>query len=240
MPRWVAHAKNFTALRRRYSVNSPFSSILDAFLPSVQVDRTWSSEDLDVYGMLVQAPLRSASGGHLSCTLRTGETSALVRRVEFWLDSNSPALQSHLGFAVHMITPSDAYDPFDRDAFGSFFPWVQGGKRGGRLLNLPRAFGEAGTASALQTVTVNGVPIITIGPTIKFEQIFTIAPIGGHPVLPNKPGVFIDYQDPPLRLKPLQRLLVQFAVFAPDPAPNTLLLNVNFWWSERPDEGDVG
>lgn len=226
MPRWLTHARNLAGLRRRWGITSPVSEVLSGVLPVVQVDKHRSAEDSDIWGMFVQAV---ADGVNLpACALSTQEREVLVHKVEFTSNFVNPNLEYY-----HLFTPLQTYTPFDV-ASGAFFAWVQGRATSQDRGQLGNTFGVGGLGSAHQVVVVNAVPVTTFGPLLAWEQLF----LGGlhSVVVTNAPKTFWSFQDPPIRLKPFTLLCVQSTGV---PIINTTL-NVSFWYSERPPQGDVG
>ena len=241
MPRWGFHSKSLAALSRRWNLNSQPSEFLTGIIPTVEVDKHWVADRLDIYGMLVQQPKDAVQTSIPACGLVAGSRELLVHRITCWPGTGAggslAGFYDEQGFAVHIFTPNSAYNPFALSP-GVFFPWMQTRQGIDSIVSLPGAFGIGGEALTSQTITVNGVPVVTIGPTLRFNKIRLIG-ITPAMIAQTAQG-FWTYQDPPLRIKPFQTLAVQFvnaqtvALFAGG------TLNVNFWWSERDPQGDSG
>lgn len=227
MPRWVQHAKALVGLRRRWSVNSSFGEILNAVMPVVQVDKIVPTEDQDLFGMFVQGV---GDGVNITaCALAAQARDVLVHKIDFWVDAITTREPT-----VHIFTPLQTYDPFDVSLQNIFFPWFQGAARappndpfGQATGTLGDPIGLAGLASGLMSVIVNGVAITAIGPTYPF-----IVGSGGGEARP-----IWGFQDPPIRVRPFQRLCVQTTI-------GNMLglnqpLNVSFWYSDRREQGQV-
>lgn len=232
MPRWVNHAKALIGLRRRWSVNASFGEILTGVLPVIQVDKVLPTEDQDIYGLFTQA---LADGVNLpACQLTAQRQDVLVMRIEVFVDAVSQRFPN-----VHIFTPLQTYDPFDVSLQGIFFPWLQGGARPPANDQMAQAtgqlgstFGAAGIGSALMTVSVNGFPISAIGPVHPLERWTTFVGSGG-----GENRMIWSMQDPPIRVRPFQSLVVQAPLGGM--LGNGTPLNVNWYYSERREQGTV-
>ena len=232
MPRWVAHAKALIGLRRRWSINNSVGEILTGVLPVVQVDKVYPTEDQDIFGMFCQA---LGDGVNLGAVLLGAqERDVLVHQVEAWVDAITTREPT-----FHMFTPLQTYDPFDAALQNIFFPWFQGAARapandpfGQATGTLGSPIGLGGLGSALMVVIVNGVPITAIGPVTPYEKWTTFVGAGG-----GTKRILWSFQDPPIRLRPFQRLCVQCPIgnMLGDSQP----LNVNFFYTDRREQGQV-
>jgi hypothetical protein len=173
--------------------------------------------------MFVQAP--SNLGQFEACALVSQDFEVLIHQILFWWDPPSATNRP-----VHIFTPLQNYTPFDVSS-SSYFSWLQGPANSQDVGKLGRAFGVGGLGSALQVVVVNGVPITTIGPTWPYVA------VGGFGSVGSLATEMWGYQDPPFRLKPFSLCCVQ-AVNGAVPAGQ--FLNLNFYYSERVPQGDVG
>jgi len=222
MPRWVQHARQLAGLQRRWNVNAAFSELATGVVPVVEVDKHRAADDQDIYGLLVQA--NSNVGQIEACALVSQTHEVLIHKIEFWWD---PA--TSVSRPVHLFTPLQNYTPFDVSS-AAFFAWFQGPANANDVGKLGHAFGVGGLGSGLQVVVVNGVPITTIGPAYPHLLTGVFATLQGvQPIW--------TFQDPPFRLKPFSMACVQ--------STNQLVesghvLNVNFFYSERVAQGDVG
>ena len=234
MPRWTPHSKSLAALSRRWRLNVQPSEMLTGVLPTAQIDKSWTSDRLDVFGMLVQHTKDNVQTAIPAVGLRAGSRDCLVHRIDWWI-SAPPYLVEFQGLGVHLFTPNSAYNPFALSP-GVYFPWLQSRQRVDQIVTLTDSIGIGGEALAHQTIVVNGTPVVTFGPaqrgaygvagTIQFAHQMT-------------DSTFWEFQDPPLRIKPWQNLVVQFTgsfttVYA------GMILNANFYWSEQDPQGDTG
>ena len=224
MPRWLQHARNFAGFRRRWNINTPIAQVLDGVLPVVEVDKHRNADDQDIWGMFAQS---IGDGVNLRAVALVAQArEVLIHRVEAWSDEAiSPAA------LWHIFTPLQAYNPFNVGAPAAFFSWMQGKAVAQDVGQLGNTFGMAGHGNAHQVVVVNGVPVTTFGPTRSWSTIG----LGGGWVT-YEPVHFWGFQDPPFRLKPFTMLCVQDINVGRLNAD----LNVNFWYSERTAQGDVG
>ncbi len=233
MPRWIQHAKAFINLRRQWSVNAAFGEILTGVLPVVEVGKVRDDEHENVYGMFCQAV---GDGVNVAaCRLAALQKDLLVYKVEAWVDALTTRAPT-----MHMFTPLQTYDSMDVAVQNIFFPWFQGAARapGGDPFGqatgaLSEAVGFAGLGSGLMSVIVNGVPVTAIGPVYPYERWTTFAGSGGG----FQPVTLWSAQDPPLRIRPFQSIIVQtlLGVMLGSGQP----LNVNFYWSERSEQGQL-
>ncbi len=53
MPRWLTHARNLTAFRRRWQFQQPIGEVLSGVLPVAVIDKHYDPDDHNRYGMLV-------------------------------------------------------------------------------------------------------------------------------------------------------------------------------------------
>ena len=224
MPRWLSHARNLAGLRRRWNITSPVGEVLSGVLPVVQIDKHRDARDQDIYGMFLQATGDAVNIP--ACALVAQADEVLIHRIEFfWKHIRT------LTRPVHIFTPLQNYTPFDVSS-NAYFAWWQGKAVAQDRGQLGGTFGVGGYGSAHQVVVVNAVPITTFGPTYDWEILMTAVGVAEQPV-----RRIWSFQDPPFRLKPFTMACVQ-SVFAGLGA--TEVLNVNFFYSERPAQGDVG
>ncbi len=248
MPTWTFISKNLAALQRRYRTNRAFSEVLTGIFPTVQVDRHWIDDTLDVYGLLCQA--QSPDGGPNgalpelpACVLLAPpERDVLVHRVEFLVQAIDN-VNDELDRTYHIFTPLLGYNPVANGA-GFFFAWLQCKATATAATIQGQTVGIGGTFPTHQTVVFNGgPPITTFGPLAHTPRAYTSgAPTEGISVANNSSGHlggFWTFQDPPLRLKPGMRLAVQQAdTFLV--SNRRTILTTNFYYSEREAQGGVG
>jgi hypothetical protein len=165
-------------------------------------------------------------GTIVACGLVATVHEVLIHRIEWYMQ-----LVSVFPTTVHLFTPLQTYTPFDV-ASNAFFAWWQGAANAGDTGKLGRTFGAGGLGSAHQVVNVNGVPITTFGPSQTGEQF-----LGGSWALTREPKQLWGAQDPPFRLKPGAMAVVQGVAVS---AGSSDVLTVNFWYTERAPQGDVG
>ncbi len=216
MPTWKTSGRVFAAWSRRHGLNAPAQEILTGIIPVAEVDRHYTDDRLNVWGLFGQ---QLGTTGLLlgAVSLVAQERELLVHRVAYFF-SGAPQIL----LTCHVFSPLQAYDPHSVGP-ALVLPWLQPVEPGspGRL---SRAFGLQGETALLQVVTVNGAPHTSIGPA---SQMFTLS------------SDLIDlwgYQDPPFRVRPFGQLTVQTTVLL----PIGFGLNVSFWYSERDDQGAVG
>lgn len=237
MPRWYQHAKAFTALRRRYNLNVDPTEFSSGIVPTVEADRHWMDDRLNIWGMFLQAFANGATARYRSCMLVTQRKEALVYRVEAALRGTGYVSYT-VGCGCHLFTPLQTYNPV-AEGPAIWFPWLQTAVREADPGSLPETFGMSGRAVAQQVVVVNGTPYTSVGP-VRFAPYIDRRGTGAVPVyLYADPDVRLvwEFQDPPLRLAPFTELCVQ------DITPftsATYSLDVNFWFCEREDQGRVG
>lgn len=225
-PRWVTTTKVWAAWSRRHGLNAPAQQILTGILPVAQVDKHWLDDRIELWGLFMQQPGTAVPGRLGACTLLTQRKEAIVHKIEAQLTiiSASPGTIAN----VHLFTPIFPYLPTAVNAF-IVFPWLQpiSAPDPGRLA---RSFGLIGeTDAGLQVVTVDGAPHTSVGPSYSLGT-YAAGLVGG------RRHVLWSFQDPPLRVKPGQQLTVQLL----DVLPAALALQVNFYFSEREFQGDVG
>lgn len=221
MPQWVTASRVFAAWSRRYRLNAPAQEILTGIIPVAEVDRHYTDDRLDLWGLFTQQ-LGTATPNRLgACSLVTQEKEALVHRVHVWIQTTGATLF----VPYHLFTPLQAYDPHQFNP-ALVLPWLQPITSGvaGRL---SRSFGLIGEQDFFQVVTVNGAPHTSIGPANPgFSAVTQPAP----------PTEIWTFQDPPIRLRPFTRVTVQSLVQIPAVGS----LNVSFYYTERDDQGPVG
>jgi len=239
VPRWTFLSKPLVALQRRYRTNAAFSEVLTGVLPTVETDKHWQEDTLDVYGILVQG--QSSDGLELpACVLLAPPTrDVLVHRVEFLVVAVDN-INDELDRTYHLFTPLAAYDPVANGG-GFFFSWLQTKATPEAATIQGQTVGIGGTFPTHQTVTFGGGgPITTFGPLARTNRSYTVA--GGVSVSNASSGTLSGmwtFQDPPLRLKAGARLCVQQADLFLLLNRRTIL-SVNFYYSEREEEGGVG
>lgn len=241
MPRWIAHSKSLAALSRRWRLNVQPSEMLTGVLPVTQIDKSWTSDRLDVFGMLVQQPKDAVNVSIPAVGLRAGSRECLVHRIDWAVHPGGAAVESQnadfMGLSFHLFTPNANYNPFALSS-GVYFPWMQSRQTVTSIVTLTDSIGVAGEALAHQTIVVNGVPVVTFGPIQRGGSYFPI--LNGVASTPPTASSFWTFQDPPIRLKPWQNLVVQ-ATGAFNPAQWAgFTLNANFYWSEQDPQGDTG
>ncbi len=229
MPRWLSHARNLVGARRRWGITSPLGEVYSGVLPVVQVYKHRDARDQDIFGMFVQ--ITGDAVNIPACALVAQADEVLIHRIEFfWSQIRT------LSRPVHLFTPLQNYNPFDVALPvppAAHFAWWQGKAVAQDVGQLGGTFGVGGYGTAHQVINVNGVPTVTFGPTYDWE--FWLGGAFGTAQQPAR--VIWTFQDPPFRLKPFTMACVQ-SVFAGMGAAEHL--NVNFFYSERPSQGDVG
>lgn len=201
--------------------------MLTGIIPVAEVDRHYTDDRLDLWGAFTQIPGTAVANRLGACSLVPQVAEVLVHKIE----------ARYIGIGqgqhpFHLFTPLQAYAPTAINA-ALVLPWMQPVKPGqpGRLSSTIFVTGE--TDAGLMVVTVNGAPHTAIGPayTLSSQGIALVAaPFSSHPT------VLWGFQDPPLRVKPGQQLTVQ----ATAAIPLNFFLNVNWFYSERVFQGDVG
>lgn len=235
--RWLGHAQNFTALVRRYGTNWFFPEILSGLLPTVQVDKHWTADRLNVFGMRMEVVTDGAN--FPAMFLQAGDVDVLVYRVDWWMDDVN--FGNSEGWGAHLFTPLPNYQPADPGAgpVFSYFPWLLGGRVWGSLGTLPDMVGFAGHNAALPQVNIAGIGLITtIGPQSRAAHVITaiVAGGGGPTAVPHGELTAWSFQDPPFRLMPYTRLCVQ----ATEVITANRRMIANFYFSVRPPQGGVG
>lgn len=218
MPVWNRASKTFIAFARRWGLNAPTTEMWTGVVPTAQIDKHWTEDRLDLFGIEMQHGGFDPNGSQLaSCSLVVGSKEALVHRVSVTYNG-TVANRTLIG---HLFTPLQGYNPATSGP-SLVFPWLQPVQppEPGRLA---QAVGITGSASGVQVVTVNGQPHNSVGPTIQMG-------------VNASSRVMWDSQDPPLRIKPAQLLTFQALITVP--TGNTI--NVSFFWTERESQGDVG
>jgi len=241
VPRWVPTAFSFKGWLRRLGIpNQDIREVLTGMLPVAIVDRHWHQHDLDVFGVFGQAAELTGAG---PATFLAVEIFApLTQDLTLW---RIHAAYSHLfptgnhrfdAQPIHVFTPFAPYDPTVNNR-NAHFPWLQ--MAVGRP-TLGGAIVLSGDNVALQVATVAGVPTDTIGPILRESHNATNA------TGISQAGAFmqLDFgtkpESPPLRLKAGGRLCVQMAAPTLLTAASVQTLDVSFYYSERPAEGDLG
>lgn len=217
MPSWLRAGKTFVAFARRWGLNAPPSEVWSGVVPVAQVDKHWTEDRVDLWGLELQQGGTAVPGNLASCSIAPGSKEILVHRIGVTYNGSVAART----LIAHLFTPLQAYNPA---AIGPaiVLPWLQPVQppEPGRLAF---SFGLVGDAAAFQSVIVNGFPHTSVGPVIQMGV--------------NSPSkqLWIG-QDPPIRVKPFQLLTVQTLVQLP--VGNTM--NVSFFFTERDSQGDVG
>lgn len=227
MPFWRTATQPFHALSRRYNLNAPSMEVLTGVIPTTQVDKHWTNDRLDLWGMFMQQPGTAVANRLASCSLVTQEREVLVHKAECYLTVTA-GVQTILGNA-HLFTPVQGYIPAAVNV-AIVFPWLATMVDEFDPGRLSRAVGVVGdTDAGLMVVTVNGAPHTAIGPAYNLWGSLgsfgssTIAPLWG-------------FQDPPIRVKPFKLFTVQML----DQLPANFALNMNVYFTERPFQGDIG
>lgn len=236
MANWRVHSKALTAFRRRWRLNVDPTEMLTGILPVAQVDKHWTDDTLNLYGCFTQHILRNVAPAYACCLLQAGRQEVLVHEVTMWLGNHA---QSRQGWSYHLMTCHQNYNPVAQDLYSIWYPWLMSSTRSDRDLVLSYALGGSGDVANLQTIGTPTGPVTCYGKTLMVQQI--IVPIGGG--IDQGGGLtFWKFSDPPLRLKPYVTLIVQSAVdqFGIQPLTVNLPMNVNFIFSEREEQGDVG
>lgn len=239
MPNWVPIRERWSAIRNRFDMNTRFGSIMSGVLPVVSLERNWPTEQLHLYGMNAECSLPGGGGTfHFACSLHNTsdenppEVELLVWRVNAWMFSPTQSTIQPAG-TLHLFSPLPSYNPHATAATIPFHaPWLQMGAEGGAdRVQLSRAHGDAGGASALQVVSVGGAPTTSLGPILTHGMVLT----SPTTTLPYQGGISMmefqpQYPCPPLRVLPGRRLTVQTTQKWGRAAID---LEANFWWSER-------
>lgn len=227
MPRWVAHSKPLVGWRKRWRLNRDPSEILDAILPTAQVDKHWTDDRLNLFGLYSQAQGPGVAT-HLACMLTAQNKELLIHRVHCAITRGSfPGIEP-----VHIFTPLQGYNPVQNNT-ALFLPWLQTGLRTGEPGQLSEAFGTSGDNLALQVVNVNGAPHTCVGPLWYGPTALNV--VGGWG---ERDVVIWSEQDPPLRIAPFTSVAVQTAQTITTSVLN--FLDVSWYYSEREDQGRVG
>lgn len=232
MPRWTPSGRITTALQRRYRLNIPLTEILTGILPTVQVDKHYGWDTLGLYGLFVQ---QSDVGdtGYQSCSLLAQSEELLVHKLEFWCIS--AATGNPIATGVHAFTPVSPYNPAMLGT-GLYYSWLSTPSGYGSSFSIGRGLGIAGANAALQTVLVSGAPVATIGPSYRQGSVLISGQGGG--MADFGPKQIWGFQDPPLRVRPFTMLTLQTT--SAWTTPFNLVLNVNFFYTQKEDEGLVG
>lgn len=238
MADWRYHSKALTAFRRRYRLNVDPTEVLTGILPVAQIDKHWQDDTLDLFGMYCQHVIQAGGAGHNCCVLTAGRQEVLVHEVTAWTD---PAhAWGNAGWAYHLMTCHYNYNPVSTNIYSLWYPWLMASTRSDKDLVLAYALGASGRTAALQTVTTPAGLVTCYGKTLPTE---TQTPGAGSTALRAGGAVeFWKMSDPPLRLKPYVQLMVQSNLdqFTTQAGSVGLPFNVNFVFSERQDQGDVG
>lgn len=228
MPRWTPSGRITTAFQRRYRLNIPLTEILTGILPTVQVDKHFPWDTLGLYGLFCQQG-DTGDSGYQSCSILAPAEELLIHKLEFWAISSSSA--NPIGVGVHVFTPLPPYNPALL-GLGAYYSWASSPSEPGRY-SIGRGIGVAGANASLQSILVSGAPVNTIGPHYRQGRV-----VGTGGFEHFGPHVIWNFQDPPLRVRPYSMLTVQTT--SSWTTPHSLLLNVNFWYSQKEDEGIVG
>ncbi len=227
MPFWRTAAHPFHAFSRRYSLNAPAMEMLTGVIPTAQVDKHWTNDRLDLWGMFMQQPGTAVANRLASCSLVTQEREVLVHKVEAYLSVIAGPNAVVANF--HLFTPVQGYIPAAVNV-AIVFPWLATMVDEFDAGRLPRAVGVVGdTDAGLMVVTVNGAPHTAIGPAYH---------VATSPVSLDTKNLQVlwGFQDPPIRIKPFKLFTVQML----DQLPAAFALNMNVYFTERPFQGDVG
>lgn len=221
MPRWVTADRVFAAWSRRWGLNSPAQEMLTGIIPVAEVDRHYTDDRLNLWGIFMQQQGTVIANRLGACSIVTQANEALVHRV----DAHFSSALANTSFDCHLFTPLQTYDPHAINP-ALTLPWLQPISFGepGRL---SRTFGLIGEQDFLQVVTVNGAPHVGVGPVLRGISAGSAGRSGGR---------LWDFQDPPLRMRPNTQLTVQMLV----QLPVGYFLNCSFYYTERLDQGRVG
>jgi hypothetical protein len=233
-PNWRLHNKPLTRWRRRFGGSWEPTTALDGIIPTAEVDKHWTDDRANIYGMFTQA---ASDGVNIPCVaLQAGPKQVQVHRISWYLESTNTA-QLKFAWRVHLFTPRPDYNPFDFSLDGAWYAWlssVAGPFTVGGAVR-PDAFGLNGRATAHQTISLGGPPFVTFGP-IQHSAYCPFLP-GDYAWVPaSHDGVFWNFQDPPLFVQPWQLLVLQACSIW----PVNKTINANWYFSEREDEGIYG
>ena len=241
MPRWAPTAFSFKGWLRRLGIpGEDLREVLTGVVPVAIVDRHWHQHDLDVFGVFGQAaePLGTGPATFLAVEIFAPLTQDLtIWRIHAQYSHQFPTGNAPFAATpIHVFTPFDPYDPTVNNR-NAHFPWLQ--MAVGRP-TLGSAVVLSGDNVALQVALVGGVPTSTIGPLLREAH----NAINATGVAQGATFMQIDYgtkpESPPLRLKAGGRLCVQMANRTAVTLASIQTLDVSFYYSERPQEGDLG
>ena len=217
MPRWSRAAKVFTAFARRWGLNAPPSEVWTGVIPTAQVDKHWTDDRLDMWGLEMQQTGTAVAGNLASCSIVAANKELLVHRIGVTYNG-SVAPRTLIG---HVFTPLQGYNPALVGP-ALVFPWLQP-VRPGEPARLAAAVGLIGDNPGFQVVIVNGLPHSSVGPITQMQ-------------VNARSLVAWSGSDPPYRVKPFQ--LLTFQSLTQIPVGNSI--NISFWFTERAAQGDVG
>lgn len=234
MPIWNPIQRTFDAIRNRYDLTQRIGEMLTGILPVIVLDRHWPGEQMDFYGLNAATDAFNAFPAppvHLYIELQAPPD----REVLIWaIEATALSVGTPQENPLHLFTPLQDYatiggaTPWIPNGVlpPIYFPWLQpiAATDAGRL---SASFARAGATSALQVVSVNGIPTTSIGPT---KQTFNQNTGGFVASWGNEYTSFYSSPFfPPIRLKPDARIAVQTTT-----AGNTgVNMEANFWYSER-------
>lgn len=214
-------------LRDRYvQPQGRWRRIWQTLLPTVQVDRVYPDDDLRQWAVHAQG-LGATVADFPTVTFIAGRDAAYVSRIDVWhsftgvtvIDVNFLSIQTLL----------DGYNPFDGlPAPGNFLPWLWTADSTPYVQ--AKAVVSGGAALTQQTVLVDAIPIITVGPTYPMPNLQYVG--GLLPTVIDLPrAVHLPLPTPWLYVAPFRGFYIQAlpGFFVPGVA-----MNVAIWWSERP------
>ena len=227
MPTWRPSARVFAAWSRRHNLNAPAMEILTGVLPVAEVDKHWTNDRLDLWGLFMQQVGTVTANRLAACTLLAGDLEVLVHKIECQVVIVGVTAGNII--PVHIFTPLQGYLPTAVNV-ALVLPWLQTMVRPQDPGRLARAVGLIGeTDAGLMVVTVNGAPHVAVGPSYSLST-YAAGMAGG------RRHVLWGFQDPPLRLKPFMQLSVQTLA----QMPTSIAIQVNIFYTERVFQGDVG
>lgn len=261
MPRWLPHRRDWRPLRLRWGIEQPLAESWSGILHTAQVDRDWHRDELGVMGAWGQSWLPGTdpdqvAGVFHSVTLHnpTGAASSeansvarefLVHKVSAWIGREDTGTMPGL-YPFHICNGLKAYFPAGGGGVDGWLPSLRpvyvpfvnadwGADKaddvGDESIQLGTGHLDAGIHTGLQTISIAGVPTDTIGPS---WEVHTQAFAGAFNLpYPTGWADVWNSNNPPLRLKPGQRFVVQGLAPMASTAVLPQVLRASFWWSVR-------
>lgn len=222
MPRWLYHSKSFLYWRKRFRLNADPQEMLTGVIPVSIVDRSWPDDTRYLWGAFHSTLTRINQ--HAAVELVAQRRALRIHRITAWMSIGTPPYP-WVGYPIHLFTPLQNYDPVPNDTTIGF-PWLQTAYRQGQDGALGDAFLLGGNNAAMQTILVNGVPYVSVGPMALAGG------TSGAVTLNTKwnESVLWSGQDPPLVVQPFTSICVQ--TFFAAGATSTYALNASFFYSE--------